>query len=84
MKPADSAWLVLLAAIVAYEVAAPDNELLSEGWDRYLQRRPVTARVGPIVLALHLINALPRSIDPVSRLCDVLRWVGGILHVRRD
>lgn len=81
MKPADGAWLALLGAIVAYEVAAPDNELLSEGWDRYLLRSPVTARVVPIVLALHLINALPRSIDPVSRLCDVLRWVGGILHV---
>ncbi|SKT46134.1 DUF7427 family protein [Mycobacteroides abscessus] len=84
MKPADYAWSVMLALIVAYEIAAPVNELLSEGWDRYLVSRPVTARVVPVVLALHLINALPRSVDPVSRVCDVLRRVGGLLNVRRD
>lgn len=84
MTPADTAWSVMLAAIVVYEVAAPVNELLSEGWDRYLLRRPVTARVVPVVVALHLINALPSSVDPISRLADLARWVGRKLNVRRD
>lgn len=84
MRPADIAWSALLGVIIAYEIAAPVNELLSEGWDRYLVSRPVIARVVPIMLALHLINALPRSVDPITRFCDVLRRVGGFLNVRRD
>lgn len=84
MRPADIAWSAMLGVIIAYEIAAPVNELLSEGWDRYLVSRPITARVVPIMLALHLINALPRSVDPVGRFCDVLRKVGGFLNVRRD
>ncbi|SHT53675.1 Bacteriophage protein [Mycobacteroides abscessus subsp. abscessus] len=72
MKPADIAWCVLAAAIVGYEFGAPKGELLSEGWDRYLERYPVSARVLPLILTLHVINALPRRFDPVHRASVLL------------
>ncbi|AXH67902.1 hypothetical protein SEA_CHASER_96 [Mycobacterium phage Chaser] len=77
MKPSDFAWLALAIGIISYEVAAPPGELMSEGWDRYLQRFPVTARVFPLLLTLHVINALPDRYDPVHRLAVWLGTLGG-------
>ncbi|AEF57278.1 hypothetical protein CROSSROADS_96 [Mycobacterium phage Crossroads] len=77
MKPSDYAWLALLCAIVGYEIAAPPGELLSEGWDRYLQRFPIGARVLPLVVTLHVINALPERYDPVHRLSVLFAALGG-------
>ncbi|AYQ98523.1 hypothetical protein SEA_REPTAR3000_37 [Mycobacterium phage Reptar3000] len=69
MRPADRAWLALVAGVVAYEVFAPRGELLSEGMDRYLAGRwawPTRAAV--VVTAAHLLNVLPDRIDPIHRL----------------
>lgn len=77
LSPADIAWLALAIGIISYEFAAPDGELLSEGWDRYLVRFPVAARLVPVVLTLHVINVLPRGVDPVSRLFDLARFIWG-------
>lgn len=78
MKPSDIAWLALAIGIIGYEVAAPPGELLSEGWDRYLQRFPVSARVLPLVLTLHVINALPDQCDPVHRVAVLLERLRGV------
>ncbi|AGT12700.1 hypothetical protein J4T94_gp087 [Mycobacterium phage Krypton555] len=64
LRPSDIAWLSMVAGILAYEWRAPAGELLSEGWDRYLQSHPVAARVFPLLLILHVINALPQRVDP--------------------
>ncbi|ADL71054.1 hypothetical protein SEQ_HALENA_89 [Mycobacterium phage Halena] len=77
MRPSDVAWLALAAGIVGYEIAAPPGELLSEGWDRYLRRFPVAARVLPLIVTLHVINALPERFDPVHRLSVLLSGLGG-------
>lgn len=77
MKPADIAWSVLAAGIIAYEFLSPEGELLSEGWDRYLARFPISARVLPLVLTLHVINALPARFDPVHRGSAALASLGG-------
>lgn len=82
MKHADAAWLALGAAIVAYEALATDGELLSEGWDRYLERYPVTARVAPLVLTLHVINALPDRFDPVHQGFVLLAALKGKIRGR--
>ena len=74
MKHADIAWLVLAVLILVYEVAAPPGELLSEGWDRYLVRFPVSSRIVPVVLTLHVLNLLPKQFDPLYRIARV---VGG-------
>uniref|UniRef100_A0AAU8GNV2 Uncharacterized protein n=1 Tax=Mycobacterium phage Pharb TaxID=3136626 RepID=A0AAU8GNV2_9VIRU len=68
MRAADTAWLALGAGVIAYEVKAPRGELLSEGVDRYLSRRPWTTRVVVAGLALHLLNLLPEGLDPPNRL----------------
>lgn len=68
MRSADRAWLALGAAVVAYEAGAPRGELLSEGVDRYLVRRPWVTRVVVVGLAAHLLNAIPQRFDPLHRL----------------
>lgn len=49
--------------ILAYEMAAPSGELLSEGVDRALEahRLVTTAAVGYV--SLHLLNVLPDKLD---------------------
>lgn len=70
MRPADKAWLVLCAGIIAYEAAAIEGELLSEGFDRYIAQdqgaKRLLAMVIPWLLAAHLTNAVPEAIDPIS------------------
>lgn len=66
VRPADVAWLILVSAIVGYEVACPRDELLSRAWDRYLELWPILARLVPVIVALHLINVLPRWCDPLA------------------
>lgn len=64
MRAADKAWLAMAAGVLAYELAAPDGELLSDGVDRYLDRHPWLTRAVIAATALHLINATPARIDP--------------------
>ncbi|QFG11457.1 hypothetical protein I5G87_gp33 [Mycobacterium phage Ekdilam] len=73
MRCADRAWLALGAGVVAYEVAAPRGELLSEGVDRYLTRRKWTTRVVVVGLAAHLLNLIPQRFDPLTRLAQATR-----------
>ena len=41
---ADWGWLAMVAGILAYEVSAPEGQLLSHGMDRYLERHPWATR----------------------------------------
>ncbi|QFG09419.1 hypothetical protein I5H08_gp068 [Mycobacterium phage Yuna] len=68
MRCADRAWLAMGLGIAAYEVTCPRGELLSEGVDRYLARRPWTTHVVIVGLALHLLNLLPHRLDPLHQL----------------
>ena len=70
---AGRAWGVMAAGIVAYELAAPQGELLSEGVDRALEhnRLLTTAAIG--VTALHLLNVIPPRYDPFKVVLDLLR-----------
>lgn len=79
MREADVAWLILALLIVAYEIFAPPGELLSEGWDRYLQSYPFLARLLPLVVTLHVINALPDRLDPFHQGSGLLRRLGEII-----
>jgi hypothetical protein len=67
LHSADVAWVVLAAGVVAYEFGAPRGELLYEGVDRYLHRPWVTrAAVG--ITAAHLLNLIPRQVDPFQQV----------------
>lgn len=72
-RPADVAWIALAAGIVAYEVAAPPGELLSEGVDRYLTRRPWVTRAVVGVVAAHLLNLIPNRVDPIHQAAILFR-----------
>lgn len=65
---AKRAWIALGVLVAAYEIAAPEGELLSEGVDRAIMEHK-TATIGAIaVTALHLANVLPEQIDPFHHL----------------
>ncbi|QGH75852.1 hypothetical protein L3Y25_gp112 [Gordonia phage Syleon] len=68
-------WIALGLGVLAYEVAAPEGELLSEGVDRALlsNRKSVraTAWAGITVTALHLLNVLPVWCDPYALLARI-------------
>jgi hypothetical protein len=68
MKHADYAWAALVAGIVAYEVACPPGQLLSEAVDRYRIRYPVATNLAIAYLAAHLTRVIPRHIDPLTIL----------------
>jgi hypothetical protein len=63
---AKQAWGLLAAGVLAYEVACKEGELLSEGVDDWVTAKPVLTRAVIAMLALHLGNAVPSRLDPVS------------------
>lgn len=73
MAAADRAWVALAAGVIAYEVAAPRGELLSEGVDRYLLRRPWLTRLVIAGLAAHLLNFIPVQLDPLHQISTLIR-----------
>ncbi|MDG3012391.1 hypothetical protein G4X40_19815 [Rhodococcus sp. D2-41] len=67
------AWLILAASIVAYEIAAPDDQLLSEAADRAIVRRPILTRCAVALVAAHVANLIPARIDPIHQLTRLRR-----------
>jgi hypothetical protein len=76
VKPADRAWLAIIAAVLAYEIAASrrhhDWEFLSEACDRHRDRHPVVVHGVIGYLAAHLTRIIPRRLDPIHRIADRL------------
>lgn len=70
---AGRAWAALGAAVLAYELAAPEGQLMSEGVDRALEKHKAltTAAVGAV--SLHLLNVLPQRIDPLHQGLKLLK-----------
>lgn len=74
LRPADYAWMTLIAGVVAWEALAPQGELLSEGVDRQLLRHPILTRTVILLTAAHLLNALERK---------PLKWLDVYAHAAR-
>lgn len=72
MRHGDAAWLSLAVGVAAYEMAAPEGELLSEAVDRYRRRHPILTEALICYLALHLLRRLPDRIDPLHQIAT--RW----------
>lgn len=71
MKPADTAWLTLAAAVTTYELWAARHrpgELLSEACDRYRSAHPAITYAVIFYLAAHLTRRWPQRYDPLHRL----------------
>lgn len=65
---AQRAWTALGLGVLAYELACPSGELLSEGVDRALNSHPALTRAAIGYTALHLMNLLPESVDLFHQL----------------
>lgn len=61
--------------ICVYEALCDDDELLSVQCDRWLESYPVLTRAAVAAVALHLVNALPESVDPIHLVAAGLRRV---------
>jgi hypothetical protein len=72
----EKAWVALTLGIILYEIFAPPEQLLSEAIDRLLLRHPVLVRVGIMLVALHLINALPSRYDPIHHTATIFNMHG--------
>jgi hypothetical protein len=74
MRHGDAAWVSLACGILAYEIAAPNGELLSEAVDRYRRRHPFITNGLILYVALHLMRGIPARIDPLHQLALLHRW----------
>lgn len=73
MRPADRAWIILAGGILAYDLACPPGETLSEGMGRYHQARPWLTRTVVVYLAVHLLGWWPSRGDPLHVLTNLKR-----------
>lgn len=73
LRPSDKAWLALAAGVAAWELYAPEGELLSEAADRWMLTHPWITRVCVATIAAHLCNAIPNRYDPLHLLFDAKR-----------
>lgn len=70
---AAKAWTLMGAGILAYELACPNGETLSEGVDRALENHKLVTSVAIGVTALHLANVLPPRVDPYSQTLKLIK-----------
>lgn len=73
MRPSDRACLALAAGIVAYDIAAPSGETISEGFDRYLLSHRWLTEIGLALVYLHVSNRIPAKCDPIHLAFGVLK-----------
>lgn len=70
---AGRAWTAIGLGVVAYELAAPKGQLLSEGVDRALDAHRALTLGAIGITALHLANLLPGRLDPFKQALDLFR-----------
>lgn len=59
-------WKMIWLAVSAYELACPEDELLSQGVDKALEKHPVLTLGAITLTACHLANVIPEKYDPFS------------------
>lgn len=69
-------WQAILASVLVYEIICVEEELLSRGFDRLLEKHPVWPRLAVVAVAAHLINWVPERADPVAALFHISRFGG--------
>lgn len=60
--------VVLIALGLAHELLAQPEQLLSHAFDRWILKHPWTVRTITAVTVLHLLNLLPKAVDPYARI----------------
>lgn len=70
---AKRAWAAIGLGVLAYELACPQGELLSEGADVAVTGHPYLTRAAIGITALHLANIIPERYDPIHQLVKTFR-----------
>ena len=65
VRRGDKAWIGVGVGVLAYQLSAPQDELMSEAMDRYLEAHPWITNAAVAAVALHLLNRLPLRLDPL-------------------
>lgn len=75
MRVSEAAWCGISASILAYEVLAPKDELLSDQTDRWRQTRLGRLAVHGLVwtIAGHLTRTIPEDLDWLHQLGKLKR-----------
>lgn len=73
MRPSDWAWIALGLGVLIWDVACADGEMLSEASARYAKSHPVVAYAVIGSVAAHLVNRIPKQLDPIHGFGAVLR-----------
>lgn len=60
LRPSDKAWIALFAGVLAWDLLAPPDEMLSEAVDRYMVDHPIIVTTAVGITAAHLLNLLDR------------------------
>tara|TARA_B100001250_G_C19408802_1_gene618090 strand:- start:193 stop:468 length:276 start_codon:yes stop_codon:yes gene_type:complete len=72
MRASEKAWAAIGIGTLAYEIAAPKDELLSEQVDRWMESENRLVKYGtPLIIgiiAAHLTNAIPEKVDPLHQI----------------
>ena len=68
MRNSDRAWLALAAGVAAYDLAANDDEQLTDAARRYFKSKPLPTAAMILMTGLHLIGGIPRWCDPFALL----------------
>ena len=55
-----------LPTVAVYDMCAPDDELLSDAFDRFRTRHGILGQLAVTITANHLLRRLPATIDPFS------------------
>ncbi len=71
-RQGDVAWAVIVAAVIAYELAAED--MLSESTHRACGRHPIVTRLAIGAVAGHLARLMPPTVDVFDARNVVHRW----------
>ncbi|MFE5290142.1 hypothetical protein ACFRAQ_34685 [Nocardia sp. NPDC056611] len=59
----ERALIALTIAITAYEIAAPEGQLISHAFDRLLEKHRYATGFAVIYTSAHLLNVLPPRVD---------------------
>lgn len=72
LRQADYGWLAVAAVVVAAEVTAAPDEMLSHGAARYKAAHPVLTTSVVVITAAHLLEWLSPEVDPYHRVFRLL------------
>lgn len=73
MRPSTKAWITLIAGVVVWDVVCEPGEMLSEASAGFAKAHPVLAYLVVGSVAAHLVEKIPKRIDPIHGIGVFLR-----------